>query len=298
MSRLAWKTVLCLTAAFILTVSVQAQTATYRLHGETSSSAGLLQLKTEGPDAASQALQSADLKSQATGEKTVKEFDTQVGDPGASGVISTGSTVSFTLWMRKTASGGVMTPRAKLKLNNSTGTAFCTGTTTTALTTTLTKYTLTCTTTAAITVTSATRLYLWVGVNLSTKSTSTVMAEVAIEGTQNGNYDSLVVVPQPPPTISSLVPNSGAVGASVTVNGTNFGKAQGISTLKFNGVTATPTSWVPNAINAVVPAGTTTGPVVVTVGVASNSSTYTVLTTGTISGTVTRASNATPVSGA
>lgn len=298
MACLAWKTALCLIAAFIFTGSVQAQTATYRLHKESSSSTGLLQLKTAGPDGTSQALQTADLKSQATGEKTIKEFDTQVGDPGASGIISSGSIVSFTLWMRKTASGGVMTPRAKLKINNSAGTAFCTALTTTAMTTTLTKYTLTCTTTAAITVTSTTRLYVWVGVNLSAKSTSTVAAELDIEGTQDGNYDSLVVVPQPPPTISSLAPNSGAVGATVTVNGTNFGVAQGASTLKFNGVSATPTSWGPTAVNAPVPAGATTGPVVVTVGVASNSSSFTVVTTGTVSGTITRASNGTALSGA
>lgn len=298
MARLAWKTLLCLSVVFIFSSHLQAQTATYRLHKEASSSAGLFQLNTAGPDAASQSVLTADLKNQAIGEKTVKEFDTQVGDPGASGVIPTGATVSFSLWMRKTASGGVMTPRAKLKLNNSTGTAFCTALTTTALSTTLTKYILTCTTTANITVTSTTRLYLWVGVNVSTKSTTTVSAELDIEGTQNGNYDSLIVVPQPPPTISSLSPSSGATGAAVTVTGTNFGKAQGTSVLKFNGVTATPTGWNPTSINAPVPIGATTGPVVVTVGVASNGSAFTVLTTGTVAGTITRASGGTPISGA
>jgi hypothetical protein len=298
MARLAWKTLLCLSVVFIFSSTLRAQTATYRLHKETSSSAGLFQLGTAGPDAASQAVLTADLKNLAIGEKTVKEFDTQAGDPGASGVIPTGSTVSFSLWMRKTASGGVMTPRAKLKLNNSTGTALCTASTTTALSTTLTNYTLTCTTTASITMTSTTRLYLWVGVNLSTKSTTTVSAELDIEGTQNGNYDSLVVVPQPPPTITSLSPASGAVGAAVTVTGTNFGKAQATGTLKFNGVTATPTAWSPTGINAPVPTGATTGPVVVTVGVASNGSAFTVLTTGTVAGTVTRASGGTAISGA
>ncbi|MGD0941904.1 MAG: IPT/TIG domain-containing protein, partial [Terracidiphilus sp.] len=37
------------------------------------------------------------------------------------------------------------------------------------------------------------------------------------------------------PTITSLTPNSGAVGASVTIAGTNFGSTQGTSTVKFNG---------------------------------------------------------------
>ncbi|PYU32718.1 MAG: hypothetical protein DMG31_10240, partial [Acidobacteria bacterium] len=37
------------------------------------------------------------------------------------------------------------------------------------------------------------------------------------------------------PTISSLSPTSGAVGASVTINGSGFGSSQGGSTVKFNG---------------------------------------------------------------
>jgi YD repeat-containing protein len=297
MARLAWKTLLCLSVAFILSSYVQAQTATYRLHKEASSSTGLFQLKTAGPDAASQAIQTADLKN-TTGEKVIKEFDTQVGDPGASGVIPTGSTVSFTLWMKKSANAGVITPRAKLRLNNSTGTIFCTATGAALGWQGVSPYQFNCTTTASMTVTSTTRLYVWVGVNISTKPLSSVTAELDIEGTQNGNYDSLVVVPQPPPTISSLSPNSGAVGAAVTVTGTNFGMMQGASTLKFNGVTATPTSWSPTAINAPVPSGATTGPAVVTVGVASNGSIFTVLTTGTVAGTITRLSGGTAVSGA
>ena len=74
------------------------------------------------------------------------------------------------------------------------------------------------------------------------------------------------------PTITSLSPTSGAVGASVTITGTNFGSTQGTSTVTFNGTTAaTITSWSATSIVAKVPAGATTGNVVVTVGgVASN----------------------------
>ncbi len=73
------------------------------------------------------------------------------------------------------------------------------------------------------------------------------------------------------PSISTLNPTSGAVGSSVTITGTNFGATQGASTLKFNGTTATPTSWSATSIVAPVPSGATTGNVVVTVGgVASN----------------------------
>src|SRR6266849_5858489 len=73
------------------------------------------------------------------------------------------------------------------------------------------------------------------------------------------------------PTIASLSPTSGAVGTFVTITATNFGSTQGSSTATFNGTTATPTSWSATSIVAPVPAGATTGNVVVTVGgVASN----------------------------
>ncbi len=79
------------------------------------------------------------------------------------------------------------------------------------------------------------------------------------------------------PSITSLNPTSGLVGASVTITGANFGTTQGTSTVKFNGTAATPTSWSATSIVARVPAGATTGSVVVTVGgVASNAMSFTV----------------------
>ena len=68
------------------------------------------------------------------------------------------------------------------------------------------------------------------------------------------------------PSITSLSPTSAVVGTSVTITGTNFGATQGTSTVKFNGTAATPTSWSATSIVAPVPAGATTGNVVVTVG--------------------------------
>src|SRR2546425_685156 len=79
-------------------------------------------------------------------------------------------------------------------------------------------------------------------------------------------------------SILSLKPGSGAVGAAVTVTGANFGTTQGTSTIKFNGTTATPTSWSATSIVVPVPSGATTGNVVVTVsGAASNGVTFTVV---------------------
>ncbi len=79
------------------------------------------------------------------------------------------------------------------------------------------------------------------------------------------------------PAITSLSPTNGAVGASVTITGTNFGATQGSSTVTFNGVTGAVTAWSPTSITATVPAGATTGNVVVKVnGQASNGVAFTV----------------------
>ena len=81
------------------------------------------------------------------------------------------------------------------------------------------------------------------------------------------------------PAITSLSPTSGAVGASVTITGTSFGATRGLSTVKFNGTVALTTGWSNTQIQATVPAGATTGPVLVTVnGAASNGLTFTVNT--------------------
>jgi hypothetical protein len=79
------------------------------------------------------------------------------------------------------------------------------------------------------------------------------------------------------PTISSLSPTVAAVGASVTITGTNL---SGATHVKFNG---TPASWTSDgavAVIAVVPAGLTGGTVSVTTpgGTATSSQAFTVAT--------------------
>ncbi len=96
----------------------------------------------------------------------------------------------------------------------------------------------------------------------------------------NGMTFSVTSVSASAPSIASLSPNSGPVGTSVTITGANFGISRGTSTVSFNGTGATPTSWSATSIVAAVPAGATTGNVVVTVGgVASNGVTFTVTST-------------------
>jgi hypothetical protein len=256
-----------------------AQTATYHLHKEASAiTAADDKLLTAGPDGTSVALTTT-LTSKAVGEYLIKEFETQTGDPNTGGVIPSGSTLTFNVFMRKTANTGTVFPRAKIRLNNATGTLFCMATGTTALSTTVAKQAISCTTTANIPMAATDRFYLWVGVNLTATSNTAFNGELDIEGTLNGNFDSNVVLPlgSAAPTITSLTPSTGAVATSVVIAGTNFRTPQGSSTVSFNGVNATPTAWSATSITAPVPTGATTGSVLVTVGgQASNGSTFTV----------------------
>ena len=87
----------------------------------------------------------------------------------------------------------------------------------------------------------------------------------------------------PTPTVTSLTPPSGRVGTTMTIAGTNFSAAEGTSAVTVNGTTATPTTWSATSIVIPVPAGATTGNVVVTVGgVASQGLAYTVTTAATL----------------
>ena len=219
-----------------------AQGVAYHLHKDTSQAqpqSSMLQLKTAGPDSTTAAVRSANnLKGLPAGEQLVRESETQASVPGAAGIMPSGSTVTFTLWMRKTSASGTMYPRAKLALisNGTVGRVFCVVRGAAALTSTLTKYTLTATTTSNVTLATSDRFYLWVGVNQTAAPTTNTYAEVNVEGTLNGNYDSQVVIPAviPPPAISGLSPAAAPVGTSVTVTGSNFGPVATDNKVRFN----------------------------------------------------------------
>jgi hypothetical protein len=77
------------------------------------------------------------------------------------------------------------------------------------------------------------------------------------------------------PVISSLAPSVGQAGASITITGANFGAAQGTSTVTVNGTAAAITSWSDTQIVVTVPAGATSGDVVIKVaGVTSNTTQF------------------------
>lgn len=245
-----------------------AQTATYHVHKEASAvNTSFDKLLTSGPDAASVAL-TATLTSKAAGEYLIKEFETQSGVPNAAGVIPSGSTFTFSLWMRKTANVGTVFPRAKVRINSATGTLFCTATGATALTTTVAKQTISCTTSSNIAMAATDRFYLWIGVNLTATSSTAFSGELDLEGTLNGNFDSQITLPLATdvPSVSSLTPNTGATGSVIVIAGGNFRSSQGSSTVTFNGTTATASSWSASSITAAVPSAATSGNVIVTVG--------------------------------
>jgi IPT/TIG domain len=106
-------------------------------------------------------------------------------------------------------------------------------------------------------------------------TTGSVVVKV---GGVSSNGVTFTVTAAAAPNITSLTPNSGPVGTSVVIAGTNFGATQGTSTVTFNGTSiGSPTAWSATSITVTVPAGATTGSVVVTVsGVASNGVTFTV----------------------
>jgi hypothetical protein len=119
----------------------------------------------------------------------------------------------------------------------------------------------------------------------TTWSASSIVAPVP-SGAATGNVvvtvsgaisNGLTFTVVPAPSITSLLPTSGSIGTSVTITGTNFGSVQGTSVVTFNGIVATPTSWISTKVVTPVPNGATTGNVVVTVsGVASNGVSFTV----------------------
>jgi YD repeat-containing protein len=97
----------------------------------------------------------------------------------------------------------------------------------------------------------------------------------------NGIASNAVSFTVPTPAVSNISPDATRVGSSVTVAGTNFGTVAG--RISFNGVNATPSSWNNTQIVVPVPSGATTGPVIVTQGAASNSTSFTVVPPPSIS---------------
>jgi RHS repeat-associated protein len=125
------------------------------------------------------------------------------------------------------------------------------------------------------TVTAATATSLTVSVPAAA---STGLITVTVNGLSASSSTAFVVT-VPPPTITSFSPASGPVGTVVSVTGTNFSTTASANIVKFNGTTASVTASTTTSLTTAVPAGTTAGPITVTVGgqTAASASSFTVL---------------------
>jgi hypothetical protein len=200
--------------------------------------------------------------------------------PSTPGTIIPGSRVTFTAYMKKSSSWGIVYPYFKLwtydndDLMGGALTPVCNATGSVALDTSITRYVVSCTTSVSIPMT-ATRAYrMDVGSYLAmSPGPHNLNVSVYYDGIIfSGSYPSSVAIPNSlPPVITGLSSFSGYVGTPVTISGAYFGDAQGAGTVTFNGVSAPVTSWSNTSIQVVVPV-TTSGPVVVNVNGASSNS--------------------------
>ena len=139
---------------------------------------------------------------------------------------------------------------------------------------------------AGITSWSDTRVVVEVPAGLTSGALSVVLT-VGGQPITVGTF-TVTTPPGPGPTITSLSPDSGIVTRWVTITGMGFGASQGASTVTFNGTPVSSggiISWSDTVIEARVPAGASSGPVVVTVGEnMSNGFPFTVRPTLTVPG--------------
>ena len=106
---------------------------------------------------------------------------------------------------------------------------------------------------------------------------------VTVNGAASNSF-SFTVLP-PPPTITTLSPTQGVAGAEITITGTNFGTTQADSQVQIGSLLLNVKTWSDTAIVATIPAGSTTGDIVVTSATEqSNGMPFTVVVTPVLTG--------------
>jgi len=118
--------------------------------------------------------------------------------------------------------------------------------------------------------------------NTTQSGTATITVTVTDEagGTASTSF-TLTVIPRP--IINNVNPYAGGVGTTVGISGTHLGVAGGVTSVKFNGITASFTV-SGSLITATVPAGNVNGPITVTTagGTATSASNFALVGTPTI----------------
>jgi hypothetical protein len=174
------------------------------MHDEDGSNYGTFALETIPPDIGTVTRQTIDFR-RSNGPLlalSMGVWTTIVGVPGRAGTIPAGSVVTFTLWMRKTSSYGIVYPYASLAtiesldVNLQPKAFVCSATGDTALDTTLHAYVFACTSTQSIAMDSTDRLVLFAGCSItSMPGNKSIAVDLAFEG----STPSGVVAPDPIP---------------------------------------------------------------------------------------------------
>lgn len=87
----------------------------------------------------------------------------------------------------------------------------------------------------------------------------------ALSACGDDDADKISVTLPKPPTIEEISPTSGEVGSTVTITGTNFSPKATENTVSFNGTFATVNASTITTIATLVPDGTTSGPIKISV---------------------------------
>jgi regulation of enolase protein 1 (concanavalin A-like superfamily) len=113
------------------------------------------------------------------------------------------------------------------------------------------------------TVTMATNVYIGLAVS---SRTGTSLA--------TGIFDSVSInsAAAPAPVITAVSATTGAVGSQVVISGSGFGATQGGSAVLLSGAAVTINSWSATSITITIPAGATSGPMLVSVAPSMNNS--------------------------
>jgi hypothetical protein len=196
-------TILLTMATLVLSRDAIAQSSTtYYLHDENGSNYGTFALEAIPPDTVTVVRQTNDFR-KSNGpllSQLIGAWSTLVGVPGTSGTIPAGSVVTFTLWMRKTSSYGIVYPYASLAtvesldVNLQPKAFICSATGGDALDTALRAYTFSCVNTQAIPMDVSDRLVLFAGYSITLMpGNKSMMVELDFEGAT----DSRVVAPDP-----------------------------------------------------------------------------------------------------
>jgi regulation of enolase protein 1 (concanavalin A-like superfamily)/uncharacterized membrane protein len=113
------------------------------------------------------------------------------------------------------------------------------------------------------TVTMAQSVY--VGLAVSNRNTASLAT---------ATFDSVSVnsASAPAPLITAVSATTGSVGSQVVVSGSGFGATQGGSAVLLNGAAVTINSWSDTSLTITIPAGATTGPMMVSVAPSMNDS--------------------------